>query len=119
MLKVLLQTLLGLILVFAGLFLTFNYIQNIVDGAALWLLLVSIPMIASGALLLLKAGKSDAMVLKKVKVRPLGAVDEKNKGLENQIEKNNNMSKDFGKTNDARNRLKLLEAAGNAAQNNS
>lgn len=113
MLKVLLQTLLGLGLSFTGLFLIFNFIQTIVDGPLFWLLIVSLPLIASGAFLLYKAGKSDVSVMKRVKVKALGEPLEE-KGFEEKLKKDAALTNEFGKTNEARNRLKMLELSAEA-----
>lgn len=116
-LRVILFTLAGLALLFAGLYITFGFIRNIVDGGNIWLLLLSLPLTGLGAFILLRAGKSEATVTKKNLYEPTildGKVADAQKGLESTLEKNAAMTSDFAKTNDARNRLKLLQAAGEA-----
>jgi hypothetical protein len=114
--KVYLLTLAGLSIAFAGLYVIFGYITSIVDGANIWLLLAGIPLIGAGAFLLYRAGNSVATVVKKNIYKPMdleGGFSPEKKGMVKTVEKNKALTAEFAKTNDNRNRLKLLEAAAN------
>ena len=116
-LRTLLLTFAGLAVLFAGLYITFGYIKDIVDGGNIWLLVLSIPLTALGSFLLFRAGKSNATIMKKNLYEPTvfdGKPIEAKKGLENTLEKNAAMTDQFAKTNEARNRLKLLQASAEA-----
>lgn len=117
--KVYLQTLAGLAITFAGLYVTFGYITSIVDGGNIWLLLVSLPLVGLGAFILLRAGRSEATVVKKNIYEP-GIIDGKlpdDKKRQNTLEKNTALTEEYGKTNEARARLKLLQASADAQKN--
>ena len=116
MLKVYLQTLAGLALTFAGLYIVFGFITSIVDGGNIWLLIISLPLIGLGGFILYRGGNSVATIVKKNIYKPMdleGDFSTNKKGMEKVVEKNKALTSEFAKTNDTRNRLKLLEAAAN------
>lgn len=114
MLKALGQTLLGFLLTAAGFYLLFVALIGIADQTNVWFFLPAIPLIAGGIVLLLRAGKSDALLgVKKAKVKiTLASKDEAS--LAATLEKNNAMDQQWSKTNDARNRLKMLQLSADA-----
>lgn len=113
MFRVIYQTTLGLLLLAAGLYLAFVFLQSLADGPAVWAILAAAPIIVSGILLLFRAGKSDDTVVKKTKIPTLGESQPEGvqKGLEDRLEKSNKMSAEWAKTNKARERLRMLELA--------
>ena len=117
MLRIYLFTFVGLAILFAGLYITFGFITSIVDGGNIWLLIISLPLIGVGAFILLRAGKSDATVVKKNLYDSTfldGKPSTDKKGLESTLEKNSALTDQFAKTNEARTRLKLLQASAEA-----
>ncbi len=110
MFRVLSQTLLAFVLLGAGGYLSFVFLQSLADGPKVWAILSSLPMGASGIFLLMRAGKSDATVIKKTTIPTLGEnTAGKNVGLEGRLEESNQMTAEWNKTNKARERLRMLE----------
>lgn len=116
MFRVLSQTLLGLVLVAAGGYLAFIFLQGLADGPELWAIASATPVAVSGVVLLHRAGKSDASVMRKTKIPQLGENHEANTptGFEAKLAQDNAMIKDWGNTVDTRNQLKTLQSADSA-----
>jgi hypothetical protein len=113
MIKVFAQTILGLVIAFAGIVLFYLYIINLNEGSNLLYIIGSIPLVGGGAFILFRAGGSDASVTKtKVAMPNLQGKFSDESGLDQRIQKNNDLTKDWKKTDDARNRLRMLELAG-------
>ena len=65
--------------------------------------------------LLFRAGKSDVSVVHKAQ-HNLEALSTDKPGLESTIERNNSFDAEWGKTTEARNRLKMLQVAADAGK---
>lgn len=110
MFRVVGQTLLAFILLAAGGYLSFVFLESLADGPKVWAIVSSLPMGASGIFLLMRAGKSDATVMKKTEIPTLGETTGGTQtGLEERIDQNNQMTAEWNKTNKARERLRMLE----------
>jgi hypothetical protein len=105
--NVLFKTFLGLVLCIGGICVSYLYLDGLKDGNNLLLLAAAIVLIAVGVFCLVKAGKSDATVITKLKNEP----HEIQKRGPNMLEKNNELVGDYQKTANERDRLKVLEAA--------
>lgn len=120
MLKVIAQTFLGLLILFTGLYIMYFYVTGIDEGSSILLLLLSLPVIGGGIFVLLRAGKSDASVVKKMDKNIPSILDKEfaveDSGLENTIKKNNELTQEWSKTNEARNRLRMLELSSEAQE---
>ncbi len=112
MLRVMSQTLLGLILLATGGYLSFVFLKGLADSSGTWAILCAIPILVSGILLLLRAGKSDATVIKKTKIPQLGGSEES--GLAGQVKKQNEMIEEWSETNNSRDRLHMLSLSEDA-----
>jgi hypothetical protein len=115
MLKVILKTLLGLLVTGFGFFLAYFYITEAEKGLNALIIIPSIILICVGVYLLIRAGKSDATVIQKAKLQE-DAVKRDKAGLEAMLKKNNDLSSQWSKTVDKRDRLKLLEISAAAAE---
>src|SRR5438046_3179129 len=111
--RILLQTILGFILSFSGLRFAYAYITGLSDGNKFWLLGIATILVGAGVFLLLRASKSNSTVITQIDEGKLH--QEKNQavnaktGLESIVEKNNELSAQWSKTVEARDRLKTLE----------
>lgn len=115
MLRVLSQTLLGLILLAAGGYLSFVFLKGLADSSGTWAIFCAIPILVSAIFLLLRAGKSDATVMKKTKIPQLGEnQDTESEGFSKQIEKHNEMLEEWDQTNEKRDRLHMLSLSEDA-----
>jgi hypothetical protein len=104
---VLFKTFLGLVLCIMGIVAAYIFLDGLKDGSNPLLLAAAVVFIAVGVFCLVRAGKSDATVMMKLKSEPL----QKKEGAKNMLERNNELIGDWKKTADARDRLKMLEAA--------
>src|SRR5258706_6384809 len=110
MLKVILEALSGLILLIIGIFLFVLFILSMADNTSnILFIIVSILFIIGGCLLLFISGRSDETVTKKAKET---VVNNSGIGLEGVLARNNEMNKEFTEASDQKDKLKLLEAAG-------
>lgn len=105
MLKIIAKTFLGLILSGTGFFLAFYYLIEMENGMTFLILIPAIVLIIVGAYLLLRAGKSDATVTKKLNIVNKVSKD----GLVNVLNKNSELTSEWAKTVEKRDRLKLLQ----------
>lgn len=115
MVRIISQTLLGLALAFGGIVLFYLYIIGLNEGSNPLLIIGSIPLVGGGAFILFRAGESDATVTKTKVAMPNLQGKFAESGLDKRIQKNNNLTKEWKKTDDARNRLRMLELAGDAS----
>lgn len=81
MLLVLVQTFFGLTFVGLGTYLAFIYLESLADGPAMLAILYASLLIVSGIVLLLKAGFSEVMVVKKIKMPKWGEYSEEETGI--------------------------------------
>lgn len=105
--KSLIATILGLVLSVSGIVVGYLFLDGLANEANFLLLGGAVVLIAGGVFCFVKGGKSDALGVKKVKSEPIVL-----KEGQNILEKNNAMLGDYNKTADTRDRLKMLEAAG-------
>jgi hypothetical protein len=105
--SVLFKTFLGLLLCIAGICVSYLYLDGLKDGSNPLMLAGAIVLIAVGVFCLVKAGKSDATVIVKLKDEPHAPKE----GAQNILDRNNALLGDYNKTADARDRLKMLEEA--------
>jgi hypothetical protein len=96
----------GLILCFGGIVLSYLFLDGLANGVNYVYLAGAILCVVGGVFCLVLAGKSDALGVKKIKSDPLLP---KGQSL---LERNNDMLKDWKQTGETRDRLKMLEAAG-------
>ena len=108
MLKVILKTLLGLLISALGFCLAFYYLIEMENGCTFLILIPALILIIFGGYLLIRAGKSEATVIKK----PDMSKDIFKDGLEDVFNKNNQLSSQWAKTVEKRDKLKLLEITG-------
>jgi hypothetical protein len=112
--RVIFETISGLLMVILGFYLAFIYLYGMEEGSSPWLLFPSIFLIIIGLYLLIRAGKSeDTVVLKKDLDKPSNNVGKK-EGLESIIQRNNELSAEWAKTIETRDRMKLLEISASA-----
>jgi hypothetical protein len=115
--KMILLSLAGLLLCLTGIYIMYLYITGLNTHASIFFLISSLLLIGSAIFLLVFAQKSDTMILKRAGkeeadnkfvpiIIPPKAKDE---GLKKQITQNNAMIKDWEKTNETQQRLKMLE----------
>jgi hypothetical protein len=112
--KIILKTFLGLVVVALGFCLAFFYLIKIDDGWTILLLIPALVLIILGGYLLMRAGKSDATVIKKP--IPLSSKDISREGLEDVFDKNNQLSSQWAKTVEKRDKLKLLQISSAAEE---
>ena len=108
--KILLFSFLGLILLGLSLFLGFFGMQSISSSGNPLILLASMVIFAIGMFVLYKAGRIDAF---KSKIASMQAPTTNGKSM---LDKNNEILKEWNHTNDQRDKLKMLEAAGRAEE---
>lgn len=119
MLMVFLKTILGLILLAAGIGMGYYYLSNIDNGASALLLIPALCIPAAGIYLLLKAGKSDATIILKPKGLTEAVKDVTDKDGPNLIEKNNAISEAWAKSVEKRDKMKIIEMAASAEEKKS
>ena len=107
--KTLLKTFLGLLFCILGIVVVYLYLDGLKDGSNPLMLAAALALLGLGVFCLVRAGKSDATVMVKIKSEPLVPKE----GAKNMLEKNNELLGDWKKTADARDRLKILETAQN------
>lgn len=107
--KVLLGTFLGFFLFGGGLAAGYFAIENIRSGGSPFLVLGSVLLCGGGMVVLYKSGRMDTF-RSKIKPMQMGGTT---KG-QTMIEKNQQIVKEWNQTNDNRDKLKILEAAGRA-----
>jgi len=110
-LKILLKTFLGFLIAASGFFLGFLYLIKIEESYSYLFLIPGIILVIVGIYILMRAGKSDATVVKKP-IMPAVSKDNLDAGLEEVFDKNNKLSSQWAKTVEKRDRLKLLEISG-------
>ena len=108
--KVIFQAILGLTLSSSGILLAFFSLGNTTKGTNPLLLTVIVVLILAGASLLFWAGKSDATLLHKSNLdKTESDTSPKVEGLASRLKKNNAIMSEWTKTENTRNRLKMLE----------
>jgi hypothetical protein len=106
--KVILKTVLGFLVSILGFSFVFFYLLKIEESYSFLFLLPAAFFIILGGYLLIKAGKSEATIIKKPDVL-LASKDNLDAGLEEVFKKNKMLSSQWAKTVEKRDKLKLLE----------
>ena len=112
--RTLLQTFLGILSSGCGIYLVYLYILGLNNGGNLLFLLGSIILIGFGIFCLLRAGKSDSTVIKKIQNN---SVETNTDSLENVLSRNNELSEEWKDTTQKRNKLQMLEIASTPVKN--
>lgn len=112
--KMFLLSLSGLTLTMGGIYVMYTYILGIDADANIVFLILSLVLIGGGVFLLILAGKSDTLILNRVSKPEIDTeavikIPVKSEGLANKIEENNKMLQDWKKTNETKERLRMLE----------
>jgi hypothetical protein len=111
--KSVLLSFLGMLTILGGVFLIYLFFTSLDAKANILLFIGSFVLIGGGVFLLLFAGKSDTLILNKASrpendKEPLIMKGE-NEGLASKLQENNAMMADWKKTNETKNRLRMLE----------
>jgi membrane-anchored glycerophosphoryl diester phosphodiesterase (GDPDase) len=110
---ILIQTAIGLILSLSGVQTIYIFITGLDKGTSILLLILALVLIGVGFFFLMKAGKSDASVFKRLKnIKKLKMDDT---AMAEALEKNNEITSDWTKTVEKRDKLKMLEVSAAAA----
>lgn len=108
MLKVLGETLLGLLLSGSGIYTGYFYLNGVDQGRTPFLLLLSLVLIGGGVYLLIRAARTeDTMFVKPSVTTPITKEGER-------LKKNNELANEWKRTMDQRDRLKMLEVSAEA-----
>ena len=102
----------GFLLTGSGFFVGFLFLKSLETTGNIFFLLLTCLLIPLGGFLLFRASKSEISIgIKKstITTAPTG-------GLAEKLAENNALDQEFGKMNDARNRLKILQASGEAQE---
>lgn len=110
--KVILGALLGIIIVNSGVYAGYVYLSGLDNGNNLFLLAAAVLLTGIGVFILLKAGKSNALVVKKMDNANTASLNNKSSSFENILNKNNELSEKWSKSVENRDRLKMLQMAG-------
>jgi hypothetical protein len=114
MLKAIGMTFLGLGLTGGGFFLLFFYLIGSSTGRTPLLLIPSTICIAGGVFLLLRAGKSNVTTFALAEEGKASIAIKKSTDGKNLLEKSNEYTAEWKKTNDTKDRLKMLQISANA-----
>lgn len=116
---------LGILLTVGGVYTMYTYIIGLDSRANVILLIISIVAICAGVSILVIAGKSDTIILKRVSQPELdknpiistpNPSSEDNPSLASKLEENNKLLKDWKKTNETKERLRMLEIQASAEE---
>ena len=109
-----LKTALGFLICVAGFYIAYLGIKQLENDSFPILLGLSLPVLVVGAFLLIRAGKTDDAVIKKPKIEVESPQDKA--GLAEVLKKNNNLTTEYAKTVEKRDRLRLLEISSSAEE---
>lgn len=112
MLKIVGLTLLGVVLDISGIYILYLYFVSLNAKGNLLFLIASILLMGTGVFLFIKMGSSDRTVV--AAMPPIKPLDEIGTTAESRIAKNNEMLGDWKKTNETKDRLRMLEIQSNA-----
>jgi len=119
--KMVLLSFAGLVLCLAGIYLMYVFLTGLDANTTIFLLIGSLILIVGGITLLVFAQKSDTMILQRAgkeesekKFEPIAVNTGKDEGLAKQIDQNNAMMKDWEKTNETKQRLRMLQMQASA-----
>jgi len=111
MLKVIGGSFLGLLLCAAGVIVFYIFLTGIDNGGNPWIILGAIPLIGGGVFLLYKLGKSDSTVVFKAHL-----VASNKEGVKSILEKNNEISEEWSRTVEKKDRMKVVKIAAAAQE---
>jgi biopolymer transport protein ExbB/TolQ len=117
MVMVLLKTFLGIILLIAGFGLAYFYLSNINNGASGLLLIPAFLIVIVGVVILARAGKSAEKVIMNQKDTPEIQHNASQNG--SILQKNNEMTQEWSKSLETRDKLRLLEMTTNEEDSSS
>jgi hypothetical protein len=100
--KIILGGLLGVVLVFAGIFVFYNYLEGLKTTNNIILLIASIALFAPGIYILFKSGSTNAYGVN------LDPVESEGKKAAKLIEKNSKLAQDWKKTVEQADKLRLI-----------
>lgn len=105
------ETLLGVSLAVLGIFLLYLFFTSLNNKTNYLFLLLSFVFLGGAVFLFIHAEKSDTVILKRVKPEESGILTETSKkaGLTSKIQKNNEMIAEWNKTNETRDKMKMIE----------
>jgi hypothetical protein len=112
MLKIVGLTILAVILEISGIAVLYFYFVSLTTGGNIPFLIGSILLLGGGVYLFIVAGKSDRTVVSAMP--PIKPLEEIGESAEERIKKNNAMMGDWVKTNETKDRLRMLELQANA-----
>lgn len=116
--KIVLQSIFGAILAVTGVYVMYLYIISINTHTNVLFLVGSIILLGGAVFLFIKAGKSDKMFISKMPtIKPLEEASSSETSLASRLEKNNAMMGDWKKTNETKDRLRMLEIQASADTN--
>lgn len=112
--KMFILSLAGMGLTIGGVYILYAYILSIDTQANILFLILSLVMIGAGIVVLVLAGKADTIILQRaskpeIPDKPAVAPLVKKEGFAGKLEENNKMLADWKKTNDTKQRLRMLE----------
>ncbi|HVA97133.1 MAG TPA: hypothetical protein VND99_05755 [Candidatus Acidoferrales bacterium] len=115
MLKEVIQSFLGVILALAGIFVLYLFITSLNQNANYLFFGGSLLLIGGAIFLFIRAEKSDTIILKRTEPESEGIgipfIPKINKRQSETLAKNNEMLKEWNKTNATRDKLKIVQIA--------
>jgi len=105
----LVQTFLGLLVMISGFFSAYLYTKSLNNGASPLLLIIAVLLVVLGVRILFRASRSNATALNVAPDKPEDDTSPKVESLAGRLEKNNAIMSEWAKTENTRNRLKMLE----------
>jgi len=121
MLKEVGQSFLGVILVLGGVYLLYLFISSLNKQENILFLGLFFLLVSGGVFLLIRAGKSDTVILKRTAPDVIDDVQSLTFGkekLSNQLAKNNQMLAEWTKTNNTKTMMKMLEISSEEKKSN-
>jgi hypothetical protein len=109
--KIIFQIIIGFLISILGFYFGVTYLLNIEKLSSLWRLGLAIIFIGIGANFLIRASKEDGAIIGQVNLDKINDVKPK---LENILQKNNEILNKWAKTQEKKDKLKMLEIAANA-----
>lgn len=116
--KFILQSFLGLILALAAIYLFFLFILSLNKGGNFLFLIPSLLFAGGGIYFLIRAGKAGNALYTSNMPKEVLATENKTDAAD-RLAKNNELLGEWKKTNDTKNRLRMLEISASAGDSNS
>jgi hypothetical protein len=120
MLKVILNSFLGILITVAGFFLAYLYLQSLKNSGQPLYLLLAFPLIIIGLILLIRASRADESLVISTYQETKSADPDSPSPVKNSniMEKNNRLLNDWIKESEKRDKMKILEIAAAAEEDN-